>query len=90
MRDLKIPWFILFFCLAAIAKTWLFGFNPLFSKLNGLGHLGLALTLFLIGTGISMRTIKQAGGRAMAQGVLLWIVVAALSLLAIHSGWVAL
>ncbi len=87
---LKIPWFIFFFCLAALANTWLVGFNPLFSRLSGLGRIGLALTLFLIGSGISMRTIKQAGGRAMAQGILLWIVVASLSLFAIYARWISI
>ncbi len=86
----KIPWFILFFCAAAAMNTWAPTLHPLFQKLNALGHTGLALTLFLIGTGISMRTIKQAGGRAMTQGILLWILVGSLSLFAIHSGWVAL
>jgi uncharacterized integral membrane protein (TIGR00698 family) len=87
---IKIPWFILFFCLAAVAKSWLPNLAPLFARLTSAGHLGLALTLFLIGSGISMRTIKQAGTRVMTQGILLWIVVATVSLLAVHSGWITL
>jgi uncharacterized integral membrane protein (TIGR00698 family) len=84
----KIPWFILFFCLAALSKTWLAGSEFLFAKLSHLGHLGLATTLFLIGTGITPRMIKQAGPRVMLQGVILWILVATLSLLMIREGWI--
>jgi uncharacterized integral membrane protein (TIGR00698 family) len=86
----RFPWFILFFCLAAVAKTWFSNFASWFAILNQAGHIGLALTLFLIGTGISMRTVKRAGARVMAQGVLLWIIVASASLAAIHLGWIRL
>jgi uncharacterized membrane protein YadS len=86
----KLPWFILFFCLAAAAKTWIASAAPLFRAFNEAGHVGLALTLFLIGTGITVKTVKQAGGRVMAQGVLLWVLVATLSLCAIRAGWITL
>jgi uncharacterized integral membrane protein (TIGR00698 family) len=86
----KLPWFILFFCLAAAAKTWLPGAAAIFQKFTEAGHFGLALTLFLIGTGISVKTVRQAGGRVMAQGILLWIMVAGASLLAIRSNWITL
>ncbi len=86
----KIPWFILFFCLAACAKTRFIGLAPLFANLNQEGHIGLALTLFLIGTGISIQTIKRAGSRVMVQGVLLWVVIASASLAAILAGWITL
>jgi uncharacterized membrane protein YadS len=84
----KIPWFILFFCLAALAKTWFVGSGFLFAKLTQIGHLGLAMTLFLIGTGITPRTIKRVGLGVMLQGAILWIAVATVSLLAIREGWI--
>jgi len=86
----KLPWFILFFCLAAGAKTFFPGAAVWFQKFTEAGHLGLALTLFLIGTGISVKTVRQAGGRVMTQGVVLWVIVASVSLLAIRSGWISL
>jgi len=86
----KLPWFILFFCLAAAAKTCFQGAAVWFQKFSEAGHLGLALTLFLIGTGISVKTVKQAGGRVMAQGICLWIIVASASLMAIRAGWITL
>jgi uncharacterized membrane protein YadS len=86
----QIPWFIGLFCLAALAKTELSAAGPLFSAFTHLGHIGLALTLFLIGSGITIKTIKQAGARVMIQGVALWFVVAALSLFFILRGVVHL
>jgi len=86
----QIPWFIGLFCLAALAKTELSAAGPVFSAFTHFGHIGLALTLFLIGTGITTKTMKQAGARVMIQGVALWVVVAALSLFFILRGVVHL
>ncbi|MBV9444176.1 MAG: putative sulfate exporter family transporter [Acidobacteriaceae bacterium] len=86
----KFPWFIVFFCLAAAATRWFPPLTAMFNDLNKAGHIGLGLTLFLIGTGISLRTIRSAGTRVMAQGVLLWLVVAMASLFAIRIGWISL
>jgi len=62
----------------------------LFSALNRLGRAALTVVLFLIGTGITRSTLKEVGVRPLVQGVTLWIVVASLSLWAIHVGWIAL
>ena len=84
------PWFILFFCFAAVMNSYLPALHPLFDVLNKLGKTGLVVTLFLIGTGLSKQTFKQVGVRPMLQGVLLWIVIGTASLLAIRAGWIAL
>jgi uncharacterized integral membrane protein (TIGR00698 family) len=83
------PWFILLFCLAAVAKTYLPA-PAIYPMLSHLGRLGLAVVLFLIGTGISRETLRRAGIRPMLQGVALWAVVASASLLAIRAGWISL
>ena len=85
---IRFPWFILFFCLAALANSYLPAFAPAFAAFNHAGHIGLALALFLIGSSINMRVIRQTGIRVMAQGVALWIAVASASLLAIRAGWI--
>lgn len=96
------PWFIAFFVLAAVVNTFLrfdFDFDlhgvaiplksaPLYLALARLGRLGLTVTLFLIGTGISRATIKKVGAGPMLQGILLWLVVGLVSLEAIHAGWI--
>jgi uncharacterized integral membrane protein (TIGR00698 family) len=87
---IKWPWFILFFCLAAVANSYLPLFQPVYPELKHLGVIGLTVTLFLIGTGLSMKTLREVGVRPLLQGVLLWIVVAAGSLALIRGGWIAL
>lgn len=84
------PWFILFFCVAAVLNSVLPGAHALFGVLNRLGKTGLVVTLFLIGTGISRGTLRQVGARPMLQGVVLWIIVAVASLVAIRTGWIAI
>lgn len=84
------PWFILLFCLAAVMNSYVPWFHSAYPELARLGRLGLAVTLFLIGTGISRDTIKEVGARPMIQGVLLWVIVGSLSLLAIMKGWIHL
>jgi uncharacterized integral membrane protein (TIGR00698 family) len=88
------PWFILYFCFVAVAASYLPRYipqaAPLFSALNRLGRAALTVVLFLIGTGITRETLKEVGVRPMVQGVTLWIVVASLSLWAIHVGWISL
>jgi len=87
---IQIPWFIFLFCLAAVINTY----GPQEPRLSEmffrLGRLGLTVTLFLIGTGISRRTLEEVGWRPLAQGVLLWILVGVTSLYFIRTGWIAL
>lgn len=84
------PWFILFFCLAAVANTCVPIFQPFYAGLKHLGIIGLTVTLFLIGTGLSKQSLRDVGVRPLLQGVALWIVVAAGSLILIRTGWIAL
>lgn len=86
----QLPWFILFFILAAVMKSYVPELHFAYPKLAHLGELGLAVTLFLIGTGISRQTLKQVGVRPMIQGVLLWVVVGSASLFFIRKGWIHL
>lgn len=84
------PWFILFFCLAALSNTYIHLFQPLYPVLQHFGVIGLTVTLFLIGTGLSTKTLREVGVRPLLQGVLLWIVVAIGSLALIRDGLIHL
>ncbi|HKF45836.1 MAG TPA: putative sulfate exporter family transporter [Terracidiphilus sp.] len=84
------PWFIGLFCLAAVANTYLHVGQAMYPALKHLGIIGLTATLYLIGTGLSLKTLKHVGARPMLQGVILWIVVAAGSLALIRAGWIHL
>lgn len=84
------PWFILFFLLAAIMNTYLAPGNPGYTLAAKVAKVGLTGTLFLIGTGISRRSLREVGVRPLAQGVTLWIIVAVVSLVLIRAGWIAI
>jgi uncharacterized integral membrane protein (TIGR00698 family) len=82
------PWFILFFCLAALLNTLLPSLSAEFSALNHLGKIGLTVTLFLIGTGLNKRTLKKVGARPLLQGLTLWIIVGSATLALILLNWI--
>jgi len=84
------PWFILFFCLAAVANTFIPIFQSAYPVLKHLGVIGLTVTLYLIGTGLSMKTLREVGIRPLVQGVILWLFVAVGTLSLIRGGWIYL
>ena len=84
------PWFIALFCLAAVCNTYLPAGAPLYRWLIIAARIGLTVTLFLIGTSLSGKTLRAVGHRALLQGVTLWLIVSVLSLWLIRAGWIAL
>jgi uncharacterized integral membrane protein (TIGR00698 family) len=86
----QIPWFIFLFVLAAIANTYVASGAHVFPMLATAGKIGLTVTLFLIGASLSPAQIKRVGHRPLLQGVLLWIVVAVVSLAVIRLGWIGI
>jgi uncharacterized integral membrane protein (TIGR00698 family) len=92
---IKIPYFIFYFILAILISTYLPHYLPfLGNKISGgtifdyafmFGRKGLVVTLFLIGSGLSLKTIRQVGWRPILQGVLLWAIIGSASLLVIKS-----
>lgn len=91
-REARIqwPWFILFFCLAAVVNTYLPAGGEVYPWIVKLARIGLTVTLFLIGCGISKATLKKVGARPLVQGVVLWLIVGVLSLLLIQAGVISL
>jgi uncharacterized integral membrane protein (TIGR00698 family) len=82
------PWFILFFCMAALLNTLLPQFNPAFGAMNHMGKLGLTVTLFLIGASLNKETVKKVGLRALLQGLTLWVIVGTSTLALILLNWI--
>ena len=82
------PWFILFFCVAALLNTLLPQFNPEFGALNHLGKLGLTVTLFLIGASLNRKTLRTVGVRPLLQALTLWIIVGAGTLVLVLFNWI--
>jgi uncharacterized membrane protein YadS len=83
--NVRIPWFIALFLAATIVSTYLPRFTAEYAAASHLGRTGLTATLFLIGTSLSKRTLQQVGVRPLLQGIVLWVVVASLSLAAIYT-----
>lgn len=84
------PWFIGLFCLAAVCSTYLPAGAPAYAILVRAAKIGLTVTLFLIGSGISLATIKRVGPRPLLQGIILWLIVLTGSLWLIRAGWIRL
>jgi uncharacterized integral membrane protein (TIGR00698 family) len=84
------PWFILFFCFAALLNTLLPLFNSVFGAFSHLGKIGLTVTLFLIGASLNRETLRRVGVRPLLQGLTLWIIVGSSTLALILFNWIHL
>ncbi|MBB4118071.1 putative integral membrane protein (TIGR00698 family) [Mesonia hippocampi] len=78
---IKIPWFIFLFILAILANSFLDLPSFITSYVPAISKQLLVLTLFLVGTGLSIKTIKSTGFMPILLGVLLWITISVISLL---------
>lgn len=79
----KVPWFIIFFILAMTANTFLSLPLILTSSLVLIAKKGMTITLFLIGSGLSVKVLRSVGVKPLILGITLWIFIGAISLLAI-------
>jgi uncharacterized integral membrane protein (TIGR00698 family) len=84
------PWFIGLFCLAAVCNTYLPAGAHAYGIAVKVAKIGLTATLFLIGSGISVATIKRVGLRPLLQGIILWLLILVGSLWLIRAGWIRL
>ena len=79
-----VPYFIFGFVLAMLFNTYAPAYVPAAAALGPLlGHLakiGLTVTLFFIGAGLSMRVVRSVGFRPYALGAALWVVISSASL----------
>ena len=82
-RSISIPWFIALFILAILANTYLPVVGLFNMKLVSLARHALVVTLFLIGTSLSVGSLKSVGVKPFVLGIMLWIIVSVLSLVAI-------
>lgn len=79
----QVPYFIGLFILAMLANTYLPFVQTIAPYFVGLAKKGLTLTLFLIGSGLSIKVIRSVGVKPFLQGVILWAVISSASLWAI-------
>ena len=72
---ITVPYFIFGFIAAMLVNTFVPAARPLGPALVSLAKMGLTLTLFFIGAGLSARVVRSVGARPYALGIVLWLVV---------------
>jgi uncharacterized integral membrane protein (TIGR00698 family) len=80
----RFPWFILWFVVAAGVRTVFPQPVAAYDALRHAATLGLTLTLFLIGAGLTRPALRAVGPRPLVQGVLLWLAISLASLVAVE------
>lgn len=82
-KKISIPWFIFLFIAAMTINTYLHLPDGMSSFITGVSHRFLSMTLFLIGATLSPKTIRKLGVKPVLEGVILWVVIAVVTLLVI-------
>lgn len=78
---IKIPWFIGYFILAILLNTYFPFFDQVSSGITHFAKSGLNLTLFFIGSTLSIQTLKTIGLKPLALAIFLWAFISIGSLL---------
>ncbi len=81
-KKISIPYFIGLFILAMVANTYLPVVKLISPYMVTIAKMGLTLTLFLIGAGLSRKILVSVGFKPLLQGVALW---AAISITALYA-----
>jgi len=81
-KKISIPYFIGLFILAMVANTYLPVVKMISPYMVTIAKMGLTLTLFLIGAGLSRKILVSVGFKPLLQGVALW---AAISITALYA-----
>ena len=82
-RSINIPYFILFFILAIVASTYLNPVQVAAPYIVSASKISLTLVLFLIGSTLNFKLLKDVGIKPILLGIGLWIFIAVSSLLVI-------
>ncbi|MCC6240366.1 MAG: putative sulfate exporter family transporter [Phycisphaerales bacterium] len=77
---ITIPWFIGLFLLASLLRSFVPGLTSAEPTILHIAKLGMTVTLFLIGAGLSLQTLRSVGPRALVLGVALWVFIGGTSL----------
>ncbi|RYY08563.1 MAG: putative sulfate exporter family transporter [Cytophagaceae bacterium] len=81
---ITIPYFIFGFILAMLFNTFAPAYVPATAKLGpvlvSLAKIGLTVTLFFIGAGLSAKVVRSVGLKPYVLGVVLWVVISTASL----------
>ena len=90
MGPVKKPWFILGFLGAAALVTWVPVLKAPGLFIRDISEQALIVTLFCIGANLSRAAIKSVGVKPFIQGLILWILMASITLFAIYFKFISL
>lgn len=80
-KKVRLPYFIGLFILAMLANSYIPAIQSIGGYIVQLSKAVLTLTLFLIGTSLSFKTVKSIGIKPLLEGVGLWLFISVTSLL---------
>ena len=80
---IPIPWFIGFFILASILRTVLGIPDEVTKPIVAVAKTLFSLTLFLIGAGLTLASLKAVGPKSLTLGIILWLFVSSATLLVV-------
>lgn len=80
---LPIPWLVVLFVAASVLATLVPAIDAYSKDIRLIARLGFQVALFLIGSGLSVAAIRAVGWRALAMATILWIALAAGSLVVV-------
>lgn len=84
-RRAYVPWFIIGFVVVAALAATVPGLAPTRALIGSVAPRLFVLTLFCIGAGFTRDALKRVGLRPLALGLVLWLIVATVSLVAIKA-----
>ena len=79
-RTIKVPLFIILFVIASIISSFVAIPTQISGIVPAIAKTGMAISLFLIGSGFSRATLSEIQWSALWQGIILWILVSLFSL----------
>ncbi len=82
-KRINIPFFIGLFFVAILLNTHVGFVNSISHDIVVISKVGLTITLFLIGSGLSKKALSSVGFKPILQGVILWAIISTTTLLAI-------
>lgn len=80
---IAVPWFIGLFLLASLARSYVPAVAAWSPEVSAVARRGMVLVLFLIGTSVSLGSLRVVGWRTVVVGLLLWAFISLASLAAI-------
>ena len=86
-KKISLPWFIGVFVLAMLANSFIPQVSLFNEEVVWLARRGLVITLFLIGSTMTLSLCRSVGSKPFIYGVMLWVMISVGSLLAILHGY---